>query len=343
MIIDRSAAVVAALLAAAVAGCRSDAGSSSTGGAADPAGGLRSGMVARVGSLDIPAASVARIASAQKLDLRQAREAAVREALFANEGRARGLEADPSVRSVMQAALARRLINALHAEAKRAGAATDAELAEVTKLRWLDLDRPEGFRVVHAVVRLDQNASAARRKDALSIAEAVRRALDPLSSSPSASSEPSKGASVEAGGGAASKSSAGDPLIDEFTRIAGAVPHEGFEVVVEALPPVTADGRVIDPSGASFDPDFARAASELGRRGELSPLTVSSFGVHVMMLLERTPARVVPIEERRERVRDEVVAWRARAAMNAILERSREDASVDRSVDALLALVPVDQ
>ena len=113
-------------------------------------------------------------------------------------------------------------------------------------------------------------------------------------------------------------------------------------MTVEALPPVSATGRVIAEEGGTFDPHFSRAAAQLAHRGDVSPPTVSTFGVHVLMLLEKIPGHIVPAEERRALLRDEAIAGRAGAAQRALLGGSRASVAVDPSADALLAEVAVE-
>ncbi|KYF86285.1 hypothetical protein BE18_01445 [Sorangium cellulosum] len=120
------------------------------------------------------------------------------------------------------------------------------------------------------------------------------------------------------------------------------MPADGLEVVAEALPPVTAAGRVLSPAPQHFDVEFSRAAAALNARGDLSAPVASSFGVHVIMLLERIPAQVVPVEERRGLVRDEVVTDRARAAQAKLLEVLRREPKIVGGVDALLELVRIE-
>ncbi len=305
-------------------------------GSAGPSGPLAPSVAVRVGSLEIPADTVARIAAAQGIEPARARDLAIRDALFASEAIAEGFPDALSTRVALRGALARVLLRDLYVSAVRAGPVTDAELRDATERRWLELDRPAGSRTVHAIVRLKEKDDAARRKRAAEIAEALRAAVAPLSSSEEALLErPSSSAELSA------PPAAPDPLIALFKARVAAVPHEGFEVLAEELPLVAADGRVLEPGGFTFAPEFAAAAAALTRRGDVSPPVASSFGVHVILLLERTPPRAVPADERRKLVWRDVVSQRARAAERALLERLHKQTSIDPTVDAALALVPV--
>ncbi|WP_437940834.1 peptidylprolyl isomerase [Sorangium sp. So ce341] len=321
----RGIAAVACLCA-----CAAWAASSTSARGAAP---LPADVAARVGALDVSVESVARIAAAQHISPAQARDAAIRDALLAAAARDGGLDRDADVQRDISAVLARRLLHRLKDEAENAGPVTDDELRAATERHWLDLDRPEGYRTVHAVVRLSADAGEATRDKARALADAIRAAV--LSSREVArSSEPPPAAGP--------RQPPSDPAADAFIRAAKGVPADGLEVVAEALPPVTAAGRVLSPAPQHFDVEFSRAAAALNARGDLSPPVASSFGVHVIMLLERIPAQVVPVEERRGLVRDEVVTERARAAQAKLLEVLRREPKIVGGVDALLELVRIE-
>ncbi len=113
------------------------------------------------------------------------------------------------------------------------------------------------------------------------------------------------------------------------------------------MKPVAADGRVVDvehpTDGETYVAPFARAASHLGHPGQKSGVIATEFGLHVMMLLERTPARAVSLAERKERVRDDIVTERAGRLRNELLQRIKSSiaTSIERSADNLLAKIDV--
>lgn len=290
-------------------------------------------VAARVGASDIAVDSVARIAAAQQIPPAQARDAAVRDALWAAEARARGLEQEPDVQREISLVLARRMLHGLKEEAANAGPVTDDELRVATERHWLDLDRPEGYRTVHAVVKLSEDAGEATRDKAKAIADAIRTAVS-SSREVAQRTEPPRAAGTP--------QPPPDPAAEAFISAAKGVSAEGFEVVAQALAPVTEAGRVLTPEPQQFDPAFSRAAASLVARGDLTAPVKSAFGVHVIMLLERIPAQVVPVEERRGLVRDEVVADRARAAQSRLLEVARREPKFAGPVDALLELVRIE-
>jgi hypothetical protein len=294
-------------------------------------GSLAAGVAARVGDIQISAEAIATIAAAQQITLDRAREAAIRDALLANEALALGMGSEPSIQMATNAAFARRLLVELYRAAEAQGPVTDDELRDATALHWVDLDRPPAFRTVHAVVRLDDKASPDMRKKAEALADAIRRAVAPVAEqAQSTSTAPNPG-----------QPGSPDPLVEAFTRAATSVPAEGLQVSVEPLAPTTADGRALD--GSTFDKKFAQAAAALDQRGALSEVTLTPFGLHVIMYLERIEPQVVPPEERRRMVHDEVIAGRARAAKEKLLDQLRRAGAIERNADALLALVPIER
>ena len=260
---------------------------------------LPSSAAVRVGTYEISAEAVARIATAQNIPIEAARDRAVRDALFASQAGALAMDRRASVKLALETALARRLLRNLSHEAVKNGPVTDAELTAVTAKHWIDLDRPESFRTLHAVVRVDAKADDAKHAAAEAVARAFRGAFDTATK---IARETANAKDVREG--------------DEATLAAAklgaaTVPHGGFEVVVEALAPVAADGRVVAQEGGAYDENYARGAASLHRRGDLSDLVKSSFGYHVILLLGREPGFTVPAEERRVAVRAEVLSERA--------------------------------
>jgi hypothetical protein len=193
-------------------------------------------------------------------------------------------------------ALARATLADLSREAAAAGPPTDAEITALSEQRWWQLARPRMVRVIHAVVRSDQASPAAERV-ARQIAAAVASAKDAKA----------------------------------FRKAAEAVPAEGFSVKVEELPPLTADGRAIDPEQpppkgpgpSQFDTDFARAAAELNDVGAKSPVVRTKFGYHVLQLVASIPELLPSLDERRAMLHDEILLGRGRALEQAVLDRQR--------------------
>lgn len=301
------------------------------------------GVAARVGALRVSQASVARVAAAQKVAPAAARDLLVRDALFSAGAIEAELDREPATELAVDAVLARALLRSLFDEADKAGPVTDAELSETTARHWLELDRPDAWRTVHALVRAKGKAQV----PGATLAEAAQLLSRDLSatSRDAAASEPP----AAAGPG---RPPPEDPMVAKFKDAATAAFERikatiergaDMELVAEGLPPVSADGRVLTPQPGGFDEKFARTAAALRTRGELSPPTETQFGVHVIMLLERLPGHTVPVEERRALLREEVVTARATKLRDELLGRLRAGLEIDRSADALLALVSVEQ
>jgi peptidyl-prolyl cis-trans isomerase C len=292
-------------------------------------GSLQAGVVARVGDVSITADEVARIAAAQGLSPAEARDLAIHDALLASEARARGVEQERSIDLAATGILARALIQDLAAAAEAQGPVTDAELDAVTARHWTELDRPDAARTVHAVVMVKKDAPADVRAKASALAETIRKSLASAADAAQHSEPPKPELRAE------------DPAVAAFRKAASAVPKGDFDVRIEPLNPVVADGRTFS-EGMRYEESFGRAALQLAHRGDVTPVFETSFGYHVALLLERIPGHVVPREERRAMVRDEVMTTRARAARDQLLASLRTRAAIGRNTDAHLALVPVE-
>jgi len=317
----------------ALAGCDRPAPAPVTSGA------LPAGVVARVGAIDVTADHVARIAAAQGVPLEEARRRAVSDALLARAALDRGLDRSPEVAHEIDGELARRLARRMLAEA-RAAPPTEAELAEAAGRKWLDVDRPEGFRTVHAVVRHDpQRDDEAHEERARAVAEAIHAVAERVAAHAAEMPMPEGGPLPQA---RQRPEEDPDPLSGAFRRAAAAVPRDGLEVTIEPLPAVAADGRVLGSGGQRFDLDFTVPASRLAARGALSPVTRSPFGFHVILLLERTPPLTLTGEARRRRLLDDIVNARARAAEKRLLAALAPRGAVTPDAPGLLDLVVVE-
>jgi PPIC-type PPIASE domain len=274
---------------------------------------LPASLSARVGSEDISIRTVSRITQAQGISARLARDRAVRDALFAQGARAR-FGAGSLVSVVERAAWARALLEGLKAEAMGHGPATDPEVAELSALRWQELDRPDSVRTTHAVVLVAKPESDALAR---AIAQRIWAAVRGVSEA------------------------------KEFVRLAQTIPHDGVEVRVESLPAITSDGRSYypenprsDAASQHFDPDFARAAGLLAV-GQTSEPVKSAFGYHVIFCEARLPGKHVPLEERRALLSDEVIKGRAERLKQELLARLSGAAPIQvaRSVEDLTGRV----
>jgi hypothetical protein len=283
--------------------------------AEEGAGALAPGIAARVGQIEITERELIEVARTQQIGLAEARERCISDALLAEGARQNALDHSPLVQASLRGLLARASLSKTSEEAK-ASPLTEQEIAETTAAHFVELDRPESFRVVHAVARVDGDADASRRRRARELAEAIDKAV------------------------------AGATDAATFRARADAVPHPEIELVIEELPPVAADGVVVDPkSGASrddaqrMDVAFASAAARLRSPGEQSGVVETPFGYHVMMLLERSASHRVPLDERKSLLHDEIMGRRAAKAVERLLEQLRRARPplIERSAEALLA------
>ena len=271
---------------------------------------LPEGIAARVGSQQIRVETVSRIAGAEQLGPRVARERAVYDALFAEAGRAR---LDPAlVRAGTRAVEARALLEGLADEARAKGLPDDAELDVFLKERWLEFDRPEAVIVVHAVAL---TPSGANTEAAEKLGKELKTRL------------------------------AGITDAEEFLRVAKELPQGEIAIRAERVPAICADTRGFQlsvggaRSAGNFDAEFTRAAHALKAPGEQSPLVHTGFGFHVLLLEERLPERRVPREEARKQLLEDAVARRADRAKRSLVERleAQTRIEVSRNFEALTA------
>jgi hypothetical protein len=217
-------------------------------------------------------------------------------------------------------ALAHVMTNALASDSAKQAAATEEELASWTAFHWAEVDRPQMFRTVHAVVRVKADAVPEEVQKAERVAQAIRVAVS--------------GASDQ----------------DAFQTAAKAVPNEGLEVRAEGLDFVAADGRVMrlggkaSAQGGRYDVAYASAAAQLSSAGQITPVIRSSFGFHVIRLEETLPPIRLDEGTRRSLANHDVLERRARLAVQALLanERARINPVVERSAEEATAKVSVE-
>ena len=256
------------------------------------------GEVARVGDVAIPADLVARVAAVRHVTAREAAALLIDDALAANAAHARGLDRTPSATWAIQALKARVVASKLREDALAAGPPTDVEVAERSAAHWREVDVPEAVRVIHAVALRPTKATAEQIARARKVASELARAVTSASSA------------------------------EEFEQKASAVAHDGIDVKVERLPAFDVRGRVIEQDGG-MDATFAASAYALREPGVTSAIVETSFGWHVIRLIERIPAKQITLERRRTLFTDEVNATRARHALEAIVAARRASSTVE--------------
>jgi hypothetical protein len=297
---------------------------------------LSAGVVARVDGEPIYAETVAAIAAAQGVTPEVALQKATFDALVAREARARGVERRRQRQ--VSAELARMLIADVAAEARAQGAPTDEELGPYVEGLWWELNRPEGAVVVQIVVPTPPIAEtdAATDEAALAIARKIRAAVAVLQEE--VRKTPPHDFSVMAG------PFKPDPIFPRFEELGLAVPHAGFEVKAQTMPPFGLDGYLQKPGQVDMlDNTFVKSAFALPARGDLSEPVRSNAGWHVIMMLGRTKGYQASRTEVLARLGDVVIEERARNAIAAIVARGRKehDASIERSTDELTQQVKV--
>lgn len=265
---------------------------------ADTQAALGGSVAATVGGEPIPLSVVEAVAKAQNLAPRDAARRIIDDAIAANAARKRGLDQRGPASWSLTAARARILSDRLHEEAKKAGPPTDEEVARLSAAHWAEVDRPPMVEVIHVIARRPQKAELV--PDAQKLGAALLAATKDAAS------------------------------VKDFEARAKAVPHaKDIEVRVERLPPFTEDGRVAGGSG--MDSKFAGAAYALSTPGTTSGVVETSFGWHVIRLIDRTPERRMPLEDRRKAFAEEVLAMRGHDAVTVLLREISSTRTVEVS------------
>jgi peptidyl-prolyl cis-trans isomerase C len=267
-------------------------------------------MAAKVGEVSIPASLVADVASAQRVEPRRAALLLADDALAAKGATERELDrAQPFVWQ-LTSARARFVVDRVRAEVAKVPP-SEAEIDDLAKKHWRDIDRPEGVRIIHAVALVPTDSKSGRER-AHGVAETIEKAV------------------------------AGASDADDFERLAKSVAHDGdLDVRVERFAFV-ADGRAIDDD-SRFDQKFVAGALSIPEVGLTSRPVESEWGWHVIRLLEKLPPRRVPREQLRVLFHDEILTLRARRALDARLAelKKRTAVEISNAATTLMESVPV--
>jgi parvulin-like peptidyl-prolyl isomerase len=263
-------------------------------------GPLPEGVVARVGTTEIGADLVARVARAQHITPHAAAEMLADDALAARGATDRGLDRDSDTAWRLRALRGRFVVDRMREESKAKGPPTDAEIEELTLAHWVEIDSPEQRKVIHVVVQKPA-ASGAAVPVAEALLEAVRGAKDDT----------------------------------DFEARANAVPANGLKVTVERLPNFVSDGRIAMAGAAGgMDATFASAAFAIRSVGDTSPIVETSFGWHVIRLVEIIAPHSLPLAQRRTLLGPEVLARRAKEHHDQVIAQLRTKVTIDISTSA---------
>jgi hypothetical protein len=253
---------------------------------------LAADTCARVGSRSIACAQVVVHANESA---RAAVSAVAEEEVFAMAVEKSGDKTMSNV--VVRTAKARWLTRAFHAEAERRGALTEVEASQIRKDRWREFDRPQGMRVVHALVRRPSGKSAeiaaAFAKDGKRQATSLRERL------------------LETNAEA------------DFVSAAKASIAEPYPIVAEDIPLFAASGELIEVQG-TLDKAFASAAFLLVKDGEVSPIVETPFGFHIIRRGEVKAPQTISLDEMADRVHSDVLRVRSRRMLEETLAKSKE-------------------
>lgn len=255
-------------------------------------------IAARVGSDVIPVSLVAQVAAAQHVTPREALKRLVDDAVAAAAARARGLDREQPTVWHLIATRGRVTADHILADAKRAGPPTDDEINTLSARYWREVDRPAAIRVVHAVVMRPKKPDPAAEERARVFAGQLRDAVIDAKDA------------------------------DDFIAKAKALPYPGGDVRAEKLPPFTASGKSIE-NEQQLDSAFAKGAFAIAEPGMTSAVVETSFGWHVIRLLERIPAQVMPLETRRIAFAEGAITMRATVATRARVEALRASSPIE--------------
>jgi hypothetical protein len=308
---------------------------------------LESGTVARVDNEIIRDREVLLVARGQGKSLHEARDALVHDALFAAASR---VDTPDEASRAETSVLARSALHNLAQDARETPVSS-AELANWEQARFLDVDRPPGFRVVHLVVLVDSKLPVSTLREARSHIHALRERTIEVAAEKRTTAPPARtGEDIFMERPEIPE----DPLASAIREIATGTTQGELDVRYESLGVISADGRFLNYARSPWErlhESFAAAASRLERRGDVSPVVETELesdaktlrGLHVIALLERTPPLALDASARRNLLLPEILEARSLRARKSLLERLAKERGVviQRNADALLESVNV--
>ncbi|MBM4377120.1 MAG: hypothetical protein FJ095_18720 [Deltaproteobacteria bacterium] len=306
---------------------------------------LESGVVAQIDSEIIRTREVSLVMREKPTSPSAARDALVHDSLFAAWARA---DFPEEAKHAEAAALSRALLHELTRQARESPISPD-EFADWEQARFLDVDRPEGFRVVHAVALVDAKLPGSKLKEVRAYVSMLRERIGALAAAQRATKPPLRnGEDVFL-----ERTEIPEDLIAAAVRdLVTGMSHGELDVRYEALGAISSDGRFLNYARSPWErlhETFAAAAGRLETRGDVSQLVETDLesdgkalrGLHVIVLLERTPAMRLPDDARRALLLPSILEARVLRARKNLLESlaKQETVVVERNADALLESV----
>ena len=167
---------------------------------------------------------------------------------------------------------------------------SDADVQKEYEAHIEELTRPEGITVAHILVQLDDDEDEAADKDAKAKIDAI---YDELLKDPSKFAE----IAVEKSDCPSGKASEGE------------------------LPAFAKNGVTLDRTGR-MDQTFVDAAFTLEKPGQITKPVKTSYGYHIIKLIETSPEEVVPLEKVKDLIIEHLVEDKANAELDKTLDEA---------------------
>jgi hypothetical protein len=230
----------------------------------------------------------------------------------------------------MTRSLARQVLQGVYDKA-RADPISNEELEESSKRNWTLVDRPVGYRTFHVVAMVKKDDDEAKRKKARDYIDKARKALLPIAKLALEKPAPERTEDDRFLNGARPF----DPVYFPFKDAISALDKDGLDVQAQLLHIFSADGTVIEHGvprqAGTYDPAFVKGGMDLADqgRGALSERVESSFGYHIILLLEVTDAAKLSREERLALLHDRIAGHRAFRAKRGFIEEAKKQNTVN--------------
>lgn len=281
-----------------------------------PAVALEKGVVATVGTDVVTVEQLNKLCEVTGDTPRVAANKLIYDALFAQAALQANYKNRPDIVVQYRALLSRVVLDELKQRSENEPISDD-EVQQYTKRHWMEMERPVSRQTVHAVVVVEPTADTDIQARAESVAQDIAEAV------------------------------AGITEGKAFISVAKKVNAQGLKVIVESLPPVTRDGRVVDLSVRGtdepqrFDAAFVKHVFSLVSEKQQTKPFRSPFGIHVVLYEKQLEPVELSFEQRKRMLTPEIQAHRVRAMLDALLAQLRQKNAVvvQRNADAILDLL----